>query len=119
MRRVFLLRYKTKPQYAAENERLVRAVFDEIRHVQPEGIRYSTFLLDDGLTFVNIVATETSSGLAPFARLQAYRRIQHGKYDRFDEPPQVTELHELGAYRSSKAEDLYRDTEPNAMSVAT
>ncbi len=99
MRRVFLLRYKTKPEHAAENERLVHAVFDEIHRVQPEGIRYSTFLLDDGLTFVNIVATETSSGLAPLGQLQAYGRIQQGKYDRFDEPPQVTELHELGTYR--------------------
>lgn len=99
MRRVFLLRYKTKPQHAAENERLVRAVFDEIHRAQPEGIRYSTFLLDDGLTFINIVATETSSGLAPLGQLPAYQRIQHGKYDRFDEPPQVTELHELGTYR--------------------
>jgi len=99
VRRVFLLRYKTKPQHAAENERLVRAVFDEIHRARPEGIRYSTFLLDDGLTFINIVATETSSGLAPLGQLQAYQQIQQGKYDRFDEPPQVTELHELGTYR--------------------
>jgi hypothetical protein len=99
VRRVFLLRYKVKPEHAAENERLVRAVFDEIHRAQPQGIRYSTFLLDDGLTFVNIVATETSSGLAPLGQLQAYRQIQQGKYDRFDQPPQVTELHELGTYR--------------------
>jgi hypothetical protein len=62
-------------------------------------IRYSTFLPDDGLTFVNIVATETSSGLAPLGQLQAYRQIQQGKYDRFDQPPQVTQPHELGTYR--------------------
>jgi len=99
VRRVFLLRYKVKPGHAADNERLVRAVFDEIHRARPEGIRYSTFLLDDGLTFINIVATETSSGLAPLGQLQAYRQIQQGKYDRFDEPPQVTELHELGTYR--------------------
>lgn len=99
MRRVYLLRYKVKPQHAAENERLVRAVFDEIHHARPEGIRYSTFLLDDGLTFINIVATETSSGLAPLGQLHAYQRIQQDKYHRFDEPPQVTELHELGTYR--------------------
>jgi hypothetical protein len=99
MRQVFLLRYKTKPERAAENEQLVRAVFEEIHRAQPEGIRYSTFLLDDGLTFVNIVVTETSDGLAPLGKLEAYRRIQQGKFDRFDEPPQVTELHELGTYR--------------------
>jgi hypothetical protein len=58
VKRVFLLRYKTKPQHAAENERLVHAVFDEIHRARPEGIRYSTFLLDDGLTF----GTEPAAG---------------------------------------------------------
>lgn len=98
MRRVFLLRYKTKPEYAAENERLVRAVFDQLRDARPAGISYSTFILDDGVTFINIVATEIDAGLAPLGGLDAYRRIQHNKYERFEEPPQATELHELGSY---------------------
>lgn len=99
MRHVFLLRYKTKPEHAAENQRLVRAVFDELHDKQPGGIHYSTFILDDGVTFINIVATETSAGLAPLGQLQAYRRIQQGKHDRFDQPPEATELHELGSYK--------------------
>lgn len=99
MRRVFLLRYKTKAEYAVENETLVRQLFEEIHQVQPSGISYSTFVLDDGLTFINIVATETDAGLGPLGQLEAYRRIQQGKYDRFDELPEATELHELGTYR--------------------
>ena len=99
MRRVFLLRYKTKPEYAAENARLVRDVFDELHQAQPAGIRYSTFTLGDRLTFINVVVTETSAGLGPLGALDAYKRIQRNKYDRFDEPPEATELHELGSYR--------------------
>lgn len=97
-RRVFLLRYRVKPEHAPHNLQLVRAVFDELESA-PAGIRYSAFLLDDRLTFVNIVAIENEAGLSPLAELAAYRRIQEGKHARFDEAPVTTELHEIGAYR--------------------
>ena len=31
-----LVRYKVKPEHAAENEHLVRAVYDELRRTDPE-----------------------------------------------------------------------------------
>lgn len=99
MKRVFMVRYKVKPDQAANNVQLVRAVFEELQSVQPAGIRYSTFLLDDGVTFINLVVTETEDGLSPLGSLKAYRKIQQGKFDRFDEAPIVTELHEIGDYR--------------------
>jgi len=43
-----LVRYKVKPEHAAENERLVRAVYDELRRTEPGGFHYETFQLDDG-----------------------------------------------------------------------
>jgi hypothetical protein len=99
MRRVFLLRYKVKADQATNNEQLVRAIFEEIHRVRPAGIRYSTFLLDDRLTFVNLVATESEAGLSPLGQLESYQRIQQGKFDRFEEAPQATELHEIGSFR--------------------
>jgi hypothetical protein len=42
MRRVFMVRYKVKPDQAANNEQLIRAVFEELQITQPDGIRYST-----------------------------------------------------------------------------
>jgi len=51
-----------------------------------------------------MVATETSDGLAPLGQLPSYQRIQQGKYHRFDEPPQATELRELGTYRLFEGE---------------
>jgi hypothetical protein len=49
-----MVRYRVKPEAAAENEALVRAVFAEIFAAAPEGLRYECFVLDDGVTFVHI-----------------------------------------------------------------
>ena len=42
MRQV-MVRYKVKPDRVAENEALVRAVYEELRAPQPAGLRYATF----------------------------------------------------------------------------
>jgi hypothetical protein len=38
-----LIRYRTKPDQAAANEELIRAVYSELRHTSPEGLSYATF----------------------------------------------------------------------------
>ena len=42
MRRV-MVRYQCKPDRMAENEELVRAVYEELARTAPEGLRYATF----------------------------------------------------------------------------
>ena len=55
MRQV-MVRYKVKPELAQENERLVRAVYDELEHSAPAGLRYTTFKLEDGVSFVHLAS---------------------------------------------------------------
>lgn len=50
-----LVRYTVKADQVAHNEELVRAVFAELDQVQPPGLRYATFRLDDGVTFIHLV----------------------------------------------------------------
>ena len=57
MRQV-MVRYKVKPDRVAENEALVRAVYDELRRTQPAGLRYATFRQYDGVSFVHVAQTE-------------------------------------------------------------
>ena len=57
MRRV-MVRYKVKPDRAAENEALVRAVYEELARTPPAGLRYATFALDDGVSFVHLSARD-------------------------------------------------------------
>jgi hypothetical protein len=98
MRRV-IVRYKVKPDRSAENEQLVRAVFAELDRTQPSGIRYATFQLDDGVSFVHLASVETEGGTNPLTELEAFKQFQANQHDRCDEPPVVTELREIGSYR--------------------
>jgi Antibiotic biosynthesis monooxygenase len=98
MRRV-MVRYKVKPDRAAENEQLVRAVYEELRRTEPEGLRYATFQLGDGVSFVHLASIETEDGHSPLAKVPAFRRFQENIGDRCDEAPVATELREIGSFR--------------------
>jgi hypothetical protein len=91
-----IVRYKVKPERVAENERLVRAVYEELAHAEPAGFRYATYRLDDGVTFVHIAQSER--GRAPLPELEAFQRFQDGIAERCDEPPVVTPVETIGSY---------------------
>jgi hypothetical protein len=96
MRRV-MVRYEVKPGRTAENEELVCAVYEELARTAPEGLRYATFRLDDGVGFVHLA--ETEDGHNPLTDVEAFGRFQDGIRERCAQPPTVTELHEVGSYR--------------------
>jgi hypothetical protein len=92
-----MVRYKVKPDRAAENEELVRAVYEELHQTKPEGLRYATFQLEDGVSFVHMA---TDDGSNPLSKVQAFKEFQKGINDRCDEAPVVTQLREIGSYRT-------------------
>jgi hypothetical protein len=49
------VRYETTVDAAAENQRLGQWVCVELAATRPEGIRYLTLRLADGVTFVHVV----------------------------------------------------------------
>jgi hypothetical protein len=98
MRQV-MVRYRVKPERVAENEALVRAVYDELSRTDPAGLRYATFKLDDGVSFLHLASTE--DGQNPLSQVIAFRRFQENIADRCDERPVVTELSEIGSFRVS------------------
>ena len=95
MKRV-IVRYRVKPERVAENEELVRGVYAELQETAPEGLRYGTFRLDDGVSFVHIAEHADDN---PLRGVAAFRRFQEGIRDRCDEPPVAVEMHEIGSYR--------------------
>jgi hypothetical protein len=98
MQRV-MIRYKVRPEQAARNEELVRAVYDELARTEPAGLRYATLKLEDGVTFVHIASTETDGGRSPLTELAAFKAFQAGIADRCEEPPVRVELSEVGSFR--------------------
>jgi hypothetical protein len=95
MKRV-MVRYRVKPEHVDENERLVRAVYDELAAREPDGLRYATFKLDDGVTFVHLAFHDDPN---PLAGVAAFAEFQRGIRDRCDELPTVTEAEQIGSYR--------------------
>jgi hypothetical protein len=95
--RTVMVRYKTSEAHAAANEALVHAVFDELRAKTPKGIRYTTYRLPDGVTFVH-VATLDSADENPLTKLPAFKAFQKGIAERCVELPVVTEMSPVDSY---------------------
>jgi hypothetical protein len=98
MRQV-MVRYRVKPERVEENEDLVRAVYVELRRTEPAGLRYATFKLDDGVSFVHLALTESENGDSPLSKVKAFQEFQKEIEDRTDEGPLVTELEPIGSFR--------------------
>jgi hypothetical protein len=97
MKRV-LVRYKVKPEKAEENENYIRKVFEDLKQSHPDGIKYASFKLDDGLSFVHLASIETDDGSNPLGQFETFQKFQDGIQERCEEPPVVVDLNEIGSY---------------------
>ena len=93
-----MVRYKVKPELVARNEQLVGAVYEQLHERRPGGLRYATFALDDGVSFMHLASIERD-GANPLVELPAFTRFLEGIGERCDEPPVVTQLREVGSFR--------------------
>ena len=94
-----LVRYKVKSDRAQENTDYIQKVFAELQQNSPDGLRYASFKLDDGVSFVHFASIETESGVNPLAESPAFKSFQSEIKDRCEEPPVAIELNEIGSYR--------------------
>ena len=97
MKRV-MVRYKVKAGRAAENERYIARVFEQLQRDRPPGLRYASFKLGDGVSFVHIVSVETANGSDPLRELPAFKAFTAEIRDRCEDPPVAAELEEVGSY---------------------
>lgn len=93
-----LIQYRVPVERVAENETAVAAVFAELHRLQPAGLRYGTFKLEDGVTFVHLVSIETADGTNPLQALPAFQEFTTGVKARHIERPTFRELQEIGSY---------------------
>ena len=93
-----MVRYKVKADRVAENERFISSVFEQLNREQPSGLRYASFKLDDGVSFMHIVSLEAEDGSNPLRELSAFNAFTAEVRDRCDEPPVSVELQAVGSY---------------------
>jgi quinol monooxygenase YgiN len=92
-----IIRYRTRPEAAEENQRLVEKVFAELGAEDPGGLRYATFRLADGVSFVHIVVHEGEED--PLGASSAFAAFQQGIGERVSGPPEAQEATLVGSYR--------------------
>jgi len=93
-----MVSYRLKPERVAENERLAAAVFEALKQQQPPGLRYATFRLADGVSFMHIVSHEEADGVNALTELPAFKAFAEGVRERCEVPPIRVELTEIGSY---------------------
>ena len=96
---VTVVRYKTKPDRADENEAFIGEVFAELDAERPDGLRYMTFRLADGVSFVHVASIEALDGENPLAATLAFGAFQREIADRCEEGPLVMDATVVGSYR--------------------
>ena len=94
-----IVRYKVKADKANENKVFIRRVFEELDASKPEGLRYVSFNLADGVSFVHIAVVESPDGENPLPKTAAFRDFVADIKDRCEEPPAASAADIVGSYR--------------------
>jgi hypothetical protein len=97
MSKTSVIRYQTRPEAAEENQQLVEQVYAQLGREDPGGLRYATFRLADGVTFVHVAVVE--GDVNPLLQTAAFAEFQRGIADRCVEPPVAAGATLVGSYR--------------------
>jgi hypothetical protein len=94
MSKAAVIRYRTKPEAADENQRLIEKIFTELATTTPAGLTYTSVRLADGVSFVHVV-TGQNDGLV---QLAAFQEFQRNLGDRLDTAPEREDGTPIGSY---------------------
>ncbi|WP_213956993.1 hypothetical protein [Variovorax sp. dw_954] len=93
-----MVSYKLKPDCVAENERLSKAVYEALEQARPRGLRYATFKLEDGVSFIHVVSHDEADGSNTLTSLPAFKAFSAGVKERCEVLPHRVQLTEIGSY---------------------
>ncbi len=95
---VWIIRAKVKAEHVADIEAAGQRVYEALAREQPQGIRYTTCRLPDGVTYVNLL--ELDDGVHnPLLALPEAQAFQEGLKQWVAEPPASERLTVFGSYR--------------------
>lgn len=94
-----VIRYKTKPESAEENQRLIEDVYAELAARDPGGMRYTTLRLADGVTFIHIFMTDSDDTPNRMGDIATFAEFQRELAQRCVEQPAAQAATVVGSYR--------------------
>ena len=96
MSKTVVVRYRTRPDAADENARLVQEVFTSLAELEPSDFRYTTYRLADSVTFVHVARVAGTAN--PLPTLPAFAEFQRELAQRCVEQPTPSEATVVGTY---------------------
>jgi hypothetical protein len=96
MSKTLIIRYRTRPEAAEENCRLVEAVYAALAELAPSDFSYSTYRLADGVTFVHVARLSGEGN--PLQMLPAFAEFQRELAQRCVEQPDASQASVVGSY---------------------
>jgi hypothetical protein len=95
---VLMVRSKVKAESAGEVEAAVKAMFAAIEAARPQGVRYASCRLPDGVTYIALLQLE--EGVEnPLPSVPAFREFQENVKQWLAEPPTPEQLTIICSYR--------------------
>jgi len=92
-----MVTYKVKDGRAEENSAYVRDVMADLGARSTEGVAYSVYLLEDGVTFLHVVEEEGDGGKVQVS--EAFQRFTATLVeDRCADTPQLHQMTLVGSY---------------------
>jgi hypothetical protein len=93
-----MVRAKIKADKAAEMEKAAKEWFAAVEAAQPEGVRYASCKLPDGVTYVILLSLDSDES-NPLESVPAFMEFQENLKNWIAEPPVVEQLTPVGSYR--------------------
>ena len=96
--KIVRVQYTVKPEYVEHNARNIQAVMADLKANPIEGLRYSTYKLPDGNSFMHLNISNTEEALANFNELESFKKFRMElKASGLVSPPKAEDLTLVGA----------------------
>ena len=95
---VRMIRAKIKPGKAADLEKAAQEMFTAIEAARPQGVRYASCKLPDGVTYVILVGLDDDEN-NPLGTVPAFRDFPENLNTWIAGPPATEQLTPVGSYR--------------------
>ena len=87
------VQYTVKQEYAAKNKENISRVMSDLRLINNPGIKYSSFVLEDGKTFMHFAIFKNDEANKVLNNLESFKQFQAGlKASGPEAPPKAENL---------------------------
>ena len=87
------VRYTVRPEFVETNKANIARVMADVRALNDDGVRYATFLLDDGVTFFHLGFYADDAAQAKQTGLDSFKQFQQAlRGSGLVSPPQPEKL---------------------------